>query len=426
MNVELITTGSELLLGRILNTHVYWLGRRLADLGLPLCRQVTVPDSSEAIGTAVQQALSRADLVITTGGLGPTSDDLTRERIAEILGRKLIYHPEAEASIRAFFESRKRPVPERTKVEAFAPEGATLFLNRQGTAPGLGLKISPNPARGEGLSSLLVLLPGPPRELHPMFDDQVRPWLFQNLPRTESFVCRTYKTTGLGESFMEVRLEPGLAPLVARGLELGYCARVGEVDVRFCARGADGEQLVHEASQVLMELAGEFVFGTGDDSLESCLVRRMTERGLTLALAESCTGGHLANRITHIPGASAVLLAGFVPYSNAAKTNVLGVPSEMLAEHGAVSEPVARALAEGARRVARSDYAIGITGIAGPGGGSEDKPVGTVFTAVAGPSGTTVTRHMNRFDRETFKFATAQQAFDQLRRRLDQGASSTR
>lgn len=423
MTVELITTGSELLLGRVLNTHAHWLGRRLADLGKPISHHVTVPDTSEAIRGAVQEALSRADLVITTGGLGPTSDDVTRERIAELLGRRLIYRPEVAESIRHFFESRQRPMPERTRVEALVPEGATAFINQHGTAPGLALDLSPNPFRSGGSRSGLILLPGPPRELHPMFDHQVQPWLAEHFPPSEAFVCRTFKTTGLGESLMEARLESPLAPLVDQGLQVGYCARVGEVDVRFAARGVQAELLVSAAENVLEQAAGEFVFGTGDDSLEEFLVRYLTSRGLTLALAESCTGGQLANRITNVPGASAMFLAGWVTYSNDSKTRQLGIPSSLLQEFGAVSEPVARAMAEGARRESGADYSISVTGIAGPGGGSEEKPVGTVFIGVSGPHGTTVQKQLNRFDRPTFKFQTGQQAFNQLRRQLlnDQG-----
>jgi nicotinamide-nucleotide amidase len=187
------------------------------------------------------------------------------------------------------------------------------------------------------------------------------------------------------------------------------------VDVRFSAAGTKASELLSTASSLLFREAGEFVFGEGEDSLELVLVRTLTERSQTLAIAESCTGGHLANRITNVPGASAVLLAGVVSYSNAAKVTLLGVPEMLLAEHGAVSEPVARAMVEGVRRVTGADYALSTTGIAGPGGGSEEKPVGTVFIGISGPHGTTVRKQLNRFDRQTFKYSTAQQAFNQLR-----------
>lgn len=414
----MITTGSELLLGRLLNTHVHWLGRRLAEMDLPLSRHMTVPDTAAGIQAAVRESLTRADLVITTGGLGPTRDDVTRDRIAELLGRRLIHQPEIEQAIRQYFTSRGRIMPDRTRAEAFIPEGATVLPNLHGTAPGLAFEVSPNPWSAGGRRSCLVLLPGPPRELHPMFDDSVRFWLSERLPRGATFVSQTYQTTGLGESALEERLEKPLEHLVSRGLEVGYCARVGQVEVRFTAQGPGAAELVHRAGEMLRAEAGEFVFGTGDDSLELCLLREFRARGLTLALAESCTGGHLANRMTNLPGASAVLLAGYVTYSNEAKKNSLGVPEDLLRQHGAVSEPVARAMAEGARRAAAADYAISTTGIAGPDGGTPEKPVGTVFIGVAGPTETEVVRHLNRFDRETFKYLTAQQAFDQLRRRL--------
>jgi len=418
MTVELITTGSELLLGRILNSHQQWLGRRLADLGLPLRRQVTVPDRAEDIEAAVRDALGRAEWVLTTGGLGPTGDDITRERIAGLLGRRLLHDPAVEARIREFFESRGRPVPRGTRVETFVPEGARVLVNRHGTAPGMAFEVRPNPFRPDGRTAWLVMLPGPPRELHPMFDEEVVPWLREIRPEDDGFRTRTFKTTGLGESLMEERLLAPLGPLMASGLEVGYCARVGEVDVRFVARGPDAARQLAAAAALLEEAAGEYVFGEGDDSLEAVVVRELAARRRTLALAESCTGGHVANRITNIPGASAVFRAGHVTYSNESKSASLGVPPESIATHGAVSEPVARAMAEGVRRVTGADYGLSLTGVAGPDGGTEAKPVGTVFIGLAGPEGTAVVRRFNRFDRETFKFTSAQQALDLLRRRL--------
>lgn len=418
VDVELINTGSELLLGRILNTHQQWLGRRLADLGRPVSRQVTVPDRSHDIEAAVREALGRADLVITTGGLGPTGDDLTRERIANLLGRRLIHSPEIEDRIRGYFASRGRPVPARTHVETYVPEGARVLVNRHGTASGLAFHLASNPYRPEGRDSWLVLLPGPPRELHPMFERELVPLLDQVLPVGDGFRSLTFKTTGIGESNMEERLLAPLTPLMVAGLEVGYCARIGEVDVRFVGRGTHGAHWIEQATAELQKAAGEFIFGQGDDTLELVVVRELTRRGLTLALAESCTGGHVANRITNIPGASAILRAGFVTYSNESKSSALGVASDLIAAHGAVSEPVARAMAEGARRSGGADYGLSLTGIAGPDGGSDEKPVGTVFIGLAGPEGTTVTRQANRFDRETFKYASAQQALDSLRRRI--------
>lgn len=416
MNVELLNTGSELLLGRILNTHQPWLGRRLADLGLVLARQTAVPDTAAAIGTAVREALARGGLLLTTGGLGPTSDDVTRERIAALLGRPLREDPEILRHIADFFARRGRVMPASTAVQALVPEGARVLPNPHGTAPGLALgveagRFGPDPA-------WLVMLPGPPRELRPMFDEQVVPLLREWFPGAAARCCRTLRSTGLGESLVEERVAPRLAPLLARGLELGYCARNGEVDVRVAARGPDAPAIVAEAAQAVAACLGESLYGEGDEQLEQVVIRLLTQRGLRVATAESCTGGLLAHRLTNVPGASAVVWGGWVAYANEAKRRELGVPAELLAAHGAVSEPVARAMAEGARAASGADYALAVTGIAGPGGGTPEKPVGTVFIALASAAGTVVRPSLNAYDRETFKQLTAQQALDLLRRAL--------
>jgi nicotinamide-nucleotide amidase len=418
VTIELINTGSELLLGRVLNTHQQWLCARFADLGRTVTRQVAVPDGALDIEQAVREGLSRADLVITTGGLGPTCDDITRERIAAMLGLALHHDPAVEAQIRSYFVGRGRPVPVRTKVEAMVPAGALVLTNRHGTAPGLALRVDPNLFREGGRASWLVMLPGPPRELRPMFDTEVVPLVERQFPLEGGFACRTLKTTGLGESYMEELVSEPLRHLTDAGMDLGFCARVGEVDVRFVARGGRAATIVAEAEAITRQLAAQYLFGEQDDTLESVVVRELASRGQTLALAESCTGGHIANRVTNVPGASAVLLAGFVTYANASKVAVLGVPETVLGEHGAVSEATARAMAEGARRVGGSDWAIAVTGIAGPSGGTPTKPVGTVFIAVAGPDGTEAFHQVNAFDRETFKYITAQQAMSRLLRRL--------
>jgi nicotinamide-nucleotide amidase len=424
VTIELINTGSELMLGRVLNTHQQWLCTRFADLGRAVTRQVAVPDGAADIESAVREGLSRADLVVTTGGLGPTCDDITRERIAGMLGLVLHHDPAVEAQIRSYFVGRGRPVPERTKVEAMVPEGALVLANRHGTAPGLAIRVDPNPFREDGRASWLVMLPGPPRELRPMFDTEVAPLVLREFPLEGGFACRTLKTTGIGESYMEELVSGSLRPLTDAGMDLGFCARVGEVDVRFVARGPTAAAVVAEAERITRGLAAQYIFGEQDDTLESVLVRELARRGQTLALAESCTGGHIANRITNVPGASAVLNAGFVTYANAAKVSVLGVPESVLRDHGAVSEPTARAMAEGARRVGAADWAISVTGIAGPSGGTTTKPVGTVHFAIAGPDGTEAFHQVNAFDRETFKYITAQQAMSRLLRRLAAASGS--
>jgi nicotinamide-nucleotide amidase len=320
------------------------------------------------------------------------------------------------ANIERFFVSRRRPMPASTRIQAQVPEGARVLMNEHGTAPGLVLEAPPPPDSSR--PRLLVLLPGPPRELHPMFNNQVVPLLQEQFPLPEPFVCRILKTTGLGESMVEERIAGPLAHLTKAGLELGYCARVGEVDLRFTARGSRAAELIAEAERTARELLGEIVYGTDDDPIEAVVVRLLTERKQTLALAESCTGGAIAHRVTNIPGASAVFLAGFVTYGNEAKQKSLGVEPGTLATHGAVSEPVAREMAEGARQAAGTDYALSVTGIAGPGGGSPEKPVGTAWMALATASRTLAQKRLNPYDRETFKSVTSQQALDLLRREL--------
>jgi nicotinamide-nucleotide amidase len=262
-----------------------------------------------------------------------------------------------------------------------------------------------------------------------MFDQEVLPWMRREFSHETGFVCRTLKTAGIGESNMEELISAPLQHLTDGGMDLGFCARVGEVDVRFVARGADAASVVAEAEAITRRLAGDAVFGEQDEVLEGVVIRELTQRGQTLALAESCTGGHIAHRITNIPGASAAFLAGYVTYANAAKVRTLGVREELLREFGAVSEAVAREMAEGARRVSGADWALSVTGIAGPSGGTPDKPVGTVWMALAGPDGTEAVQRLNRFDRETFKFTTGQQAlhllFRQLKRPLRPDSSAT-
>jgi nicotinamide-nucleotide amidase len=416
--VELINTGSELLLGRVLNTHQQWLCRQLADLGYVVSRQVAVPDSGPDIEQAVREALSRADLVITTGGLGPTSDDITRDLIAQMLGRKLRTDAPTLEHIKGFFAIRNRPVPERTTVQALVPEGAIVLPNPHGTAPGLAIEISPGVFRAGHCASWLIMLPGPTRELRPMFAASVAPLLQRALPAAERFVCRTLRTTGLGESQVEESIRELIRPGIGAGLHVGYCARAGEVDVRLSARGETAEKLVQEAETAVRARLAAHIFCDDEREIETVIVRLLAQTSRTLALAESCTGGCVAHRLTNVPGASTVFLAGLVTYSDAAKQALLGVRRDTLAQHGAVSEAVAGEMAEGARLRANADYALAITGIAGPAGGTPDKPVGTVFIALAGAAGTQVSKQFNPYDRETFKQVTAQQALDLLRRTL--------
>jgi len=412
VNVEIVNTGSELMLGRVLNTHQQWLCRRLADLGHVVTRQVAVADDGRDIQQAVREALGRADLVITTGGLGPTSDDITRELIAELLGRKLAQNREVLAHIEGFFAARGRPRPAKTEVETMVPEGALVFLNPTGTAPGLALRTD---ASRPG--QWLVMLPGPPRELRPMFDSAVAPLIRREFAK-EIFVCRTLRSTGVGEARVQELIEAEVAALVQQGLGIGYCARPGAVDVRLTAGGERAEQLVSDGAAVVKSILGGQIYGADDEELENVVVRLLTEQKKSLALAESCTGGNIAHRVTNVPGASAVFWGGAVSYANAAKETLLGVRAETLREHGAVSEAVARELAAGIRERSGADFALAVTGIAGPDGGTPEKPVGTVFLALSAADGMEVERRLNPWDRTTFKEVTATQALEKLRRRL--------
>jgi nicotinamide-nucleotide amidase len=279
------------------------------------------------------------------------------------------------------------------------------------------LKIEPNPFRADKKTTWLVMLPGPPRELRPMFDNSVTP-LIQRELAGEIFACRTLRSTGVGESLVQERVEGDLLPLVKRGLDVGYCARPGAVDVRLSARGVEAQKLVAEAEASVQKNLGAHIFGSDDEEIEQVIVRLLTERKKTLSLAESCTGGNIAHRITNVPGASEVFLGGVVSYANEAKEKFIGVRPETLRQHGAVSEAVAREMAIGARERFGSDFSLAVTGIAGPGGGTAEKPVGTVFIALAGPENVIAKKMLNPWERAIFKDVTVTQALELLRNQL--------
>jgi len=400
MRIELITTGSELLLGFTLNTHVNYLATQLATVGLRLCRHATVGDDRAELAATIADALARADILLITGGLGPTSDDCTRDVVAELTERPLVRDETVAEAIRERCRRRNLQMPEQIMVQALVPTGSTVLPNSNGTAPGLAI---------EHFGKLLILLPGPPRELYPMFEACVLPRLRQGTP----MVCRVFKVAGLPESVVEAKVAPALAKVP--GLELGYCARPGEVEVRIIL---PGDALLPAAEQRIRAALGDNVFGTGHDRLEDVVIRQLTVAGKTVATAESCTGGLIANRLTNVSGSSAVFRYGWITYANEAKSSELGVNADSLAQFGAVSEQVAREMAEGARRRSGADYALSATGIAGPTGGTAEKPVGLVYIGLATPTGTTVTRHLATFERETFKFYVSQTALDLLRRAL--------
>jgi nicotinamide-nucleotide amidase len=402
MRVELINTGSELMLGYTVNSHPSWLARRLAKIGIRFVRQTAVADDRAEMRLALAEAIERSEVVILTGGLGPTADDFTRDVAAELLGRKLVRDDAIAESITARFTRRTIPMPETVLVQALVPEGAQVLTNRNGTAPGLSM---------EHQGKLVVLLPGPPRELYPMVEEFVVPLLQNRYPNAQPLDCRVFKVVGLPESSVEEKVAPAMADCA--DVELGYCARMGEVEVRIVttnrARADAAEKRIRAA-------LADNIYGTNDDRLEDVLVRKLAAAGQTIATAESCTGGLIANRITNVSGSSAVFMAGYTTYANDAKVHDLGVNNLTLAQYGAVSEETAREMADGCRRRANTDFAIAVTGIAGPSGGTAEKPVGLVYIALASRERVVVRRHVLAYDRETFKFFASQLALDMVRR----------
>jgi len=404
-----INTGTELLLGDVLNSHLRFIAQEIFPLGLRIARQIAVPDGLP-IRDALAESLEHANIIFVTGGLGPTTDDITREITAELLGLELRHDPAVMNAITTRAARRGFRLTDRIARQAEVPEGAMVLPNENGNAPGLYLAAEANP---EKKRPHVFLLPGPPRELHPMFKDSVLPLLRQIAPQQNATSRRVYRVVGLGESLVEEAI--GTQLLEVSGLELGYCARPGEVDLRVIGEAAALEQ----AEKIVTEGLGAAVFSSDGRNLEEVVVQLLTERRQTVAIAESCTGGFLAHRITNVPGTSAIFLSGYLTYSNEAKTAMLGVAPRLIAEHGAVSDAVAKSMAEGARRQANASFALATTGIAGPGGGTEEKPVGTVFIALACDGSPTEARQLfYPDDRQTFKELTTQAALDMLLRRL--------
>lgn len=408
VRIEILNTGTELLLGNTLNTHGAWFGRELFKLGLRVQRQTTVPDG-EAIREAFVEALPRADALIVTGGLGPTSDDLTRDICAQVLGAELIEDEAALRTIEVFFSSRGRPMADANRKQACAPVGSDILPNPNGTAPGLYI-----PPRLNGCSNCAIfLLPGPPRELYPMFKAEVVPRLRALSGVEFCHEALELKFVGIGESDFHQGIDERLARIP--GLEFGYCARVGEVDLRLI-----GDLAAREAGRVVaVESFLEHLVSDDGSSLEKTVIDLLAAGSKTLAVAESCTGGLISCRLTDVAGASAVFTHGFVTYSNQAKIDLLGVSASVLEAFGAVSEEVAQEMAAGAMRVAGADLAVAVTGIAGPSGGTPDKPVGTAWIGLASRGGTPQAfKVFHPRSRKDFKLSVSQSALDAMRRLL--------
>ncbi|MFD2255942.1 competence/damage-inducible protein A [Luteolibacter algae] len=408
MKIEILNTGTELLLGNTLNTHGGWFGKELFGMGLRVARQATVPDG-DAIREAFEEIVDRADVLLITGGLGPTSDDLTREIVAETLGIELVQDEAAMRTLEVFFSARNKVMAEANLKQALVPVGADVLPNPNGTAPGLYL-----PPRINGRSNCAIfLLPGPPRELYPMFHEEVKPRI-KALAGVENISdVLELKFTGIGESDFHQSIDAELAAI--DGLEYGYCARIGEVDLRLIGK----PEVIRFARDLAVDRFSGGLISEDGSSLEATVVRLLAEKSLKLASAESCTGGLIGSRITDVPGSSEVYTHGWITYSNEAKASQIGVDEALIAAHGAVSEEVAIAMAEGARKESGADIAISVTGIAGPGGGSPEKPIGTAWIALAAEGcGTSARRFFHPRNRLDFKESVSQSALDMIRRHL--------
>jgi nicotinamide-nucleotide amidase len=408
MRVILLNTGTELLLGDVQDAHLTFIAREIFPLGLRIEERRTVGDT-EAIRHTLAELFPGCEILFVTGGLGPTGDDITREMVADLLGLELQKSPDLLASLRQRLQLRGIKWTSGIARQADVPAGAAVLPNQNGSAPGLYLRANINPRIP---SPHLFLLPGPPRELQPMFRAFVMPILRSIVPASALIERRLYKIADKGESLVEEAI--GDHVLAVPGIELGYCARPGEVDVRIVGKA----KAIEQADAIIRSTLGSSIFSAADETLEEVIVKLLVQRNQRVAVAESCTGGLLANRITNVPGASAVFFAGYVCYANQAKMDMLDVDPQLIEKHGAVSEQVARALAEHARACARSDYALATTGVAGPGGGSPEKPVGTVYIALAASGETIAKKFFFPTDRETFKQIVTQTALELLRRRL--------
>lgn len=411
MTAAIVTVGTELLRGRIVNTNSAWISQRLTQAGLDVLEHATVGDDLNDIVAVLRRVATHAKVVIITGGLGPTQDDLAREALSEFTGRPLEVDPAAVEHLKAFFAHRGFTFTGNNVKQASRPEGAELMENTCGTAPGLYL---------EHNGAVFVAVPGPPAEMQEMMERLVLPRLLDSTGHEAAHrPIRRLRLCDVGESTvadcLQDLMSPGANPSVAP------YASPGEVVLELTARGAteaEAATMLEATEATIRERLQDHVYGVGDENMEAALGRALREAGKTIATAESCTGGLIASRITDVPGASDYFLQGVVSYSNEAKKALLGVPEAMLAEHGAVSEPVARAMAEGVRERAGADYGVSVTGIAGPTGGSDEKPVGLVFMAVSDEAGTVVQKNVWPGTRSQFKARVSQNALNMARKRV--------
>ena len=409
MNAEIVAVGSEMLTPERVDTNSLHLTAELNKLGVEVTAKYVVGDHLERLAGVVRLALLRSQIVILSGGLGPTEDDLTREAVAAALDRKLIYHPEIAEALEQRFARLNRKMAEVNKRQAFVIEGADILPNHRGTAPGQWIEES---------GTVVMLLPGPPHELKSMFASQCMPRLERIAPK---LVIRTLElhVAGMGESDLDQLIAPVYKKYQNPATTI--LAGAGDIQIHFrarCGTAAEADALLAEVAGPVEALLGDRIYSRNGDSIETVVGELLFAKHATLSVAESCTGGLLGERVSSAPGASEYFLGGFITYSNALKTELLGVPPELLEEHGAVSKPVAEAMALGARKRTGSTYALSITGIAGPGGGSENKPVGTTFIGLASAAASEVLQRQFIGDRARIRMFASQIALDLLRRRL--------
>ncbi len=386
-SAEIITIGTELLLGHLVDTNTSTIARRLAANGVDVHRETSVGDNVDRIAAAVGEALARADIAICAGGLGPTVDDMTRDAVAAATGRSLQLHEPSLRAIEARFAAYGWKMAPNNRRQALVPEGAIVLDNPNGSAPGFIV---------DDGRRVAVALPGPPHELQPMLDDATIPWLVRRFALRSIIVTRVLRTLGIGESDLDARIADLFRE--SRNPSIAVLARPGFVDVKITAKAQDAEQAAALSAPLeaqLRERLGDSIYATDDGTLEESVVASLRERGWTIALAESCTGGIIASLIASVAGASDCLRGGVVAYANDAKRDLLGVDPDQLREHGAVSEAVARAMATGARDRLGATLGLSTTGVAGPGGGSPDKPVGLVYVALAGSDGRVAVRELH-------------------------------
>lgn len=407
MIVEIVSTGTELLLGQIVNTNAAYLARKLNELGFDVLFQSTVGDNRERMAQVLSTALDRADIIITTGGLGPTQGDITKEVAANLLGKAMYLHEPSLKSIKCFFAARKIAMTDNNIRQAMIPEGALVLDNARGTAPGVVVEAGKN---------TVIHLPGPPFEMEGMFEKSVVPYLQKKFGVQGIIFSKVLRTYGLGESSLEEEIKDLIKSQCNPTIAL--LARSGEIHVRLTAKAASADEargLIDGLEQMIRGRIGRFVFGIDEETLEQVVGEQLTAKNLTVAFAESCTGGLVSSKITDVPGSSAYLNGSVICYSNESKITAVGVPAEKIENHGAVSPETAVAMAEGIRRKLNSDIGVGITGIAGPGGAVPDKPVGLVFIAVSGKNGTECHQHNFTGQRGSIKLRTANAALNHLR-----------